>query len=110
MGNSVEVSTEALRAYGQAAQEISGRLVAAGAFDQAEHVAALVPVFGVIGQDFLAAFGVAQAQHAAAYTDVAATFGGRARHAHTSADAYEGSDHTHAAALRAIGRALGGQG
>jgi hypothetical protein len=104
MGNNMHVSPAALRAYGRTAEEISAQLAASGAFDLAKNVAALVPVFGLIGQDFLAGFTVAQASHAKAYGDVAAAFGNRARLAHTSADTYERSDNEHADALRAIVR------
>ncbi|NUS42156.1 MAG: hypothetical protein HOQ24_00430, partial [Mycobacteriaceae bacterium] len=54
MGN-IEVSPEALRAYGASAGAISTELAATGGFDLAANLAAMVPVFGLIGQDFLAA-------------------------------------------------------
>lgn len=102
MGDNMQVSPAALRTYGAAAEGISTTLAASGAFDLAGNVAAMTPVFGLVGQDFLAAFAVAQANHAKAYGDVASAFGGRAQLARHSADAYEDIDNKHADALRAI--------
>lgn len=98
----MQVSPSELRAYGAKAGAISAQLAATGAFDLAGNVAAMVPVFGVIGQDFLAAFGVAQASHAAEYAKVAETFGSRAALAQSSADGYEETDNQHAESIRNI--------
>jgi hypothetical protein len=108
MGNSVSVSPNALRQYGNTANAIAAELGSAGAFDLAGNLAAMTPVFGLIGQDFLAAFAVAQANHAKNFADVTSVFAQRAQHAHATAASYEDTDRTHAAALGAAGEGLAG--
>lgn len=107
--SNVEVTPDALRAYGNTAAGISAELAGAGSFDLAANIAAMVPVFGLIGQDFLAAFGVAQANHAANITDLATNFGNRAQMAHHSAQAYENHDASLSKALKAVNTQIGGQ-
>jgi hypothetical protein len=106
MPDSVTVSPQTLRGYGKTAAAISGELATAGAFDLGSNMASMTATLGPIAMDFLAAFGVAQANHAKSYADLATLFGRRAAAADANADNYENADHKHAGAFDAIGRRL----
>ncbi|QLY31856.1 type VII secretion target [Nocardia huaxiensis] len=79
---------EAIRAYGLAASAQAAAVAAAGAIDQTATVAAATPVFGLIGQDFLAAFAIAQANHMSSVLELAGVYEGTALTAHEAAAAY----------------------
>jgi len=96
------VEPEGLRAYGDATGAIASEIGAAGAFDLAAHIAALTPVFGAIGADFLAVFGVTQADHAQAVAQLAGHFASTSATAHASAASYEGADIANSGALGAV--------
>jgi hypothetical protein len=102
MDNSVSVSPNALRRYGETAGAIASEVSSAGAFDLAGNLAAMTASFGLIGQDFLAMFAPAQADHAANYAALASVFAARARHAAANAACYESTDRAQADALRAV--------
>jgi hypothetical protein len=95
----IEASLEEIRAYGVEAAAMAGDIAHAGSFDLAANMAAMTPVFGVVGAEFLAAFAAAQAEHAESYASLAAYFAGAATAAHGSADAYERVDSATAEAL-----------
>jgi hypothetical protein len=48
------VASDAIRAYGDANAIMAADVVVAGATNQAATIAAAIPIFGLIGQDFLA--------------------------------------------------------
>ncbi|MFI9506344.1 type VII secretion target [Nocardia sp. NPDC052566] len=85
---------DAIRAYGDAAVAMATGVAAAGAFDQTATMAAAAPVFGLIGQDFLFAFAVAQGNHAASVLELANVYAATALTAHQSAGTYESTDMT----------------
>jgi hypothetical protein len=103
----ISVVPDALRSYGAAMGSVSAAVASTGAFDTAGNLAAMTPVFGLIGQDFLAAFAVAQANHAQNYADLATLFGHHARLAHQSAAGYESTDGQTRHRLGSINAALG---
>src|SRR5262245_33336624 len=105
--SSVEVSPDAIRAYGETAAGISAELAAAGGGDRAATLAATVAELGLIRPDFVAAFGVAQSNHAANIADLAGRFGNRANFAHHTAHAYENTDQTTTDRLNTIGNRFG---
>jgi hypothetical protein len=61
---------EAIRGYGNAAATMAGQTLAVGMVSQADTIAAAIPVFGLIGHDFLASFAAAQDQLLDRYGDV----------------------------------------
>ena len=72
-------------AYGQSAALAATHIAAAGGADLAAHLAALAPVFGPIGADFLAKFGAVQAEHALSVGHLAAHYAATAAAAHACA-------------------------
>lgn len=102
MSDGIRVTPAALRDYAGTAGGISSALSVVGAVDAARNLAIMAPVFGLIGEDFLAAFAVAQANHIKGITDLAAYFGAHATNATSNAKAYERVDRDHASALNSI--------
>ncbi|WP_348537884.1 type VII secretion target [Nocardia brasiliensis] len=74
----------------------------AGAVDQAATIATVVPVFGLIGQEFLAAFAFAQANHLSSVAELAAVHAGTALTAHQAASTYEVTDSASGAAIGSV--------
>ncbi|KAF0848282.1 hypothetical protein [Nocardia caishijiensis] len=64
--------------YGATNAAMATQVAAAGAADAGASMAAAVPIFGLIGQDFLAAFAVAQGNNLASVTEIAAVHAGTA--------------------------------
>jgi hypothetical protein len=62
-------------------------------------VAATVPVFGLIGQDFLAAFAYAQANHFASLGTLVQSYSGTSAVSAASAKAYEDNERASASAF-----------
>ncbi|WP_319945476.1 type VII secretion target [Nocardia macrotermitis] len=85
------------RRYGDTAAGMATAVAAAGNIDQAASVAAATPVFGLIGQEFLASFAYAQANHFTAVNQLANVFANTALAAHTAADAYSRTEERNAA-------------
>ncbi|GAA5063124.1 hypothetical protein GCM10023318_47440 [Nocardia callitridis] len=73
-----------------------------GNVDQVATVGAAVPVFGLIGQDFLASFAYAQANHISSVNELAAVHAGSALTAYQSADRYQNTDGASAAELGSV--------
>ncbi|GGK98630.1 type VII secretion target [Nocardia jinanensis] len=84
---------DAIRCYGDSAAATAFEVATAGAIDQAAVIAAAVPVFGLIGQDFLAAFAVAQTNNMLSVNEIAGVHAATAVTAHQSATAYEATEH-----------------
>ncbi|MFI1240362.1 type VII secretion target [Nocardia salmonicida] len=87
-----EVVPEALRAYGSESAAMAAGVASTAAVDQAVTVAAVVPVFGLIGQEFLASYAFAQANHLQSVAELAAVHAGTALTAVQGAATYEGVD------------------
>ncbi|MBF6133822.1 hypothetical protein IU501_12520 [Nocardia otitidiscaviarum] len=83
---------DAIRGYGDASAAMAGAVLGAASTDQAATIAAIVPVFGLIGQDFLAAFAYAQANHFSSAAELAAVHAGTAVAAYEAAGTYEAVD------------------
>ncbi|WP_405179659.1 type VII secretion target [Nocardia sp. NBC_01377] len=88
---------DAIRGYAEAAVSMATGVATAGTVDQAATMAAVVPVFGLIGQEFLFAFAHAQANHVSSVLELAAVHAATAMTATQSAIAYETSEATSAA-------------
>lgn len=96
---------DAIRRYGDTAAEMATETLSAGTVNQAVVIAAAVPIFGLIGQDFLVTYAMAQANHLSSVVEVAAVHAGTAVTAHESAATYAATDHDNAEMLDEIGRA-----
>ncbi|MBF6327525.1 type VII secretion target [Nocardia transvalensis] len=83
---------DAIRRYGDAAATMAAQTATAGAVNQTATMAAAIPVFGLIGQDFLATFAVAQANNLQSVAELAAVHAMTAVTAHESAATYEVAD------------------
>jgi hypothetical protein len=92
------------RRYGDASAEMAAQVASTCAVDQAATAAAVVPVFGLIGQDFLMAFACAQANLLSSVADLAGVHSATAVASHHGADSYDGTERTSARSLRATGR------
>ncbi|WP_410873854.1 hypothetical protein [Nocardia sp. A7] len=96
---------EAILQYGAASAALAAKTLAAGTVDQLAVIAASVPVFGLIGQDFLASYAGAQASHLSSVAEVAAVHAGTALAAVDSATHYAATDLASAETLGTIGNA-----
>ena len=105
MSTSLAVQPAEIRAYGATASTVAAAISSAGAFNLAAHTAALTPVFGTIGTEFLAAFAAAQGTHAASLAELAGHFSATAVAAAATAASYASADRATAAALSVIGAA-----
>ncbi|WP_405179636.1 type VII secretion target [Nocardia sp. NBC_01377] len=96
---------EAIVQYGNTSAALAAQTLTAGSVDQLAVIAAAVPVFGLIGQDFLATYAAAQASHLTSVTEVAAVHAGTALTAFESAAQYTATDLDSAENLGSIGNA-----
>ncbi|MGJ0120367.1 type VII secretion target [Williamsia sp. MIQD14] len=96
----------AIRGYGAASSAIGGVIDSASAMDLAANVAVMVPVFGLIGQDFLASFGMSQFANAVSTASLVAVHQGTAVSAVSTAAKYEGADGDTSAALNSAASSL----
>ncbi|WP_227984298.1 type VII secretion target [Nocardia spumae] len=96
---------EAIRRYGDTAATMATETLSAGRVNQAVTIAAAIPIFGLIGQDFLATYAVAQANHLGSVVELATVHAGTAVTAHQSAATYSAADEDNADVLGGIGRA-----
>lgn len=103
----VSVETSALHAFGATHQGLAGDIAAAGNFDAAGHVAALTPVFGLIGADYLALFAAAQLLQVKDINDLAGRFAELGNAAFGTAADYDSTDAHNAGALGAAGKQIG---
>lgn len=101
-----EAVTDGIRGYGDTAAEVAGHIAGAGAFDLAANITALTPVFGAVGADFLAMFGIAQASHAKSVGELANHYGATALAAHVSAAGYDGVDQSIVSGLGQAGSGM----
>ncbi|WP_063038550.1 type VII secretion target [Nocardia pseudovaccinii] len=90
--NRVQVVPDALRRYGDTSALMAADIAAAGSVDQTATMAAAVPVFGLIGQEFLLAYAFAQANHLTSVAQLAAVHAGTALTSHQAAATYETCD------------------
>ncbi|MEV0770618.1 type VII secretion target [Nocardia salmonicida] len=103
--NVVHVEPQTFRQFGDLSEAGAVALAAAGVADQVAVIAAAVPVFGLIGQEFLTSFAFAQANHFTAVIDLAQTLAATGHTAHAAADAYETSERHSAESFTPLGRA-----
>jgi len=97
----LEVEPNTFQQYGDIAAGTATTVAAAGTADQAASVAAAAPVFGLIGQEFLASFAYAQCNHFIAVNQVANVFANTSAAAHAAAAGYEQTELHNAAGFLA---------
>ena len=98
----VRVTPEVLEGIAATNVAMATAVGAAGSINAAANTAVMVPVFGLIGQEFLAAFIAAQANH---LTSVGELAGARAATAATTVAGlagFEGVDAASAAVIRSV--------
>ncbi|MGZ8178592.1 type VII secretion target [Williamsia sp. SKLECPSW1] len=97
---------DAIRAFGATAAGIGTAIESASAMNLGANVAVMVPIFGLIGQDFLGSFAVSQFSNVAAATSLAAVHAGTAASAAAAANEYEGLESDTSAALHSASSTL----
>jgi hypothetical protein len=88
--NEIVVTPDTFRRYGDITGQMAATTASAGLVDQAAVIAAVVPAFGLVGQDFLAAFAYSQANHLAGVMQLANVHEQTSQTAYNSAEAYDG--------------------
>ncbi len=90
--SNVTVVPEVVGAFGATTAAMATAVGSAGAINAAANTAVMVPVFGLIGQEFLASFIVAQANHLLSVGSVAAVHAGTAAATFAGLAQFEGTD------------------
>ncbi|MFR9750225.1 type VII secretion target [Nocardia sp. 004] len=104
----LSVETEAVREFAATNAGIAGDLAGAGNIDAMQQVSAMVPVFGLIGADYLAMFAAAQVLQAKDINDLSAKYAQLSTAAFSAAAAYDAVDATNAGDLGAAAGQIGG--
>ncbi|MEU7764605.1 type VII secretion target [Nocardia sp. NPDC049190] len=104
----LSVETAAVRAFAATNAGIADDLAGAGNLDAVRNVSALVPVFGLIGADYLAMFAAAQVLQAKDINDLSAKYAKLSQSAFSAASAYEATDWSAAGALGSATGRIGG--
>lgn len=100
--NHVTVTPEVLESFAATNAAIGAAVATAGAVDAGANIAVMVPVFGLIGQEFLASFIAAQTNHLLAVGSLAAVHAATAAGALDGLAAFESGDAESAAILGSI--------
>ncbi|ATL68574.1 type VII secretion target [Nocardia terpenica] len=104
----LSVETDAVRAFAATHEGVAADIAGAGNFDTVTHVAAMTPVFGIIGADYLAMFAAAQLLHAKDINDLSAKCDHLGKAAFGSAAVFDDTDQSSAGTLGNIGTQIGG--
>jgi Excreted virulence factor EspC, type VII ESX diderm len=100
--NEVAVVPDAFRAHGAVNATQAGMVIAAGTVDEVAAIQAATAVFGPIAADFLAAFAVAQANHARAVAQLAQVHTATDATAQAAAAHYESTEASSAAGFNGL--------
>lgn len=98
--NNVTVTPEVLEGFAATNAAIGTAVATAGSINSAANTLAMIPVFGLIGQEFLASFIAAQANHLLAVGNLAAVHAATAASAIGGLASFEAADGASAQALR----------
>ncbi|MYR08829.1 hypothetical protein GTV32_22050 [Gordonia sp. SID5947] len=98
----VTVVPEVVEAFGATSAAMATAVGAAGAIDAAANTAVMVPVFGLIGQEFLASFIVAQANHLVSVGNLAAVHAGSAAATVAGLSEFRSEDAARGCAIRSV--------
>ncbi|MGW4249835.1 type VII secretion target [Nocardia sp. NPDC004722] len=105
----LSVDTGAVRAFATTNDGVAADIAAQGGLDTVSHVAAMTPVFGLIGADFLASFAVAELLHDRDINALSARFGKLGQAAFGSAATYDATDSEFAGGLNNVAGQIGEQ-
>ena len=100
--SNVIVTPEVLEGFAATNAAIGSAVAAAGSINAAANTAAMIPVFGIIGQEFLAAFIAAQTNHLFAVGNLATVHAATAAGAVSGLAAFETADAGSAAIIRSV--------
>ncbi|MBF6135325.1 ESX-1 secretion-associated protein [Nocardia otitidiscaviarum] len=106
----LSVDPEAVRAFATTQHGVAGDIAAAGNLDTVANVAAMTPVFGLIGADYLAMFAVAELLHGKDVNALSARYAHLGQVAAGTATAIQTTDGEFAGGLDRMDTAIGGQG
>ncbi|WP_024795850.1 type VII secretion target [Tomitella biformata] len=95
-------STARIRQFASQLGSAGGDVATVGGMDVAASVAALGPVFGLIGADFVTVFGAAQTSHAASIGKLAAVLTASGDTANAIATVYDGNEADQIDSLRKV--------
>ncbi|AZG48436.1 type VII secretion target [Gordonia insulae] len=98
----VTVVPEVVEAFGATSAAMSTAVGAAGSINAAANTAVMIPVFGLIGQEFLASFIVAQANHLMSVGNLAAVHAGSAAATFAGLAQFDAEDGAAGAAIRSV--------
>ncbi|AHH19346.1 hypothetical protein NONO_c45620 [Nocardia nova SH22a] len=98
----------AIHAFGTAQKGIATEIAGAADMDTTSHVAAMTPVFGLIGADYLAMFAAAQVLHCNDVNDLSAKCNHLGESAFGTMALMSDSEDAATSALGAIGNGIGG--
>ncbi|MEV6137482.1 type VII secretion target [Nocardia sp. NPDC051990] len=104
----LSVETDAVRVFATTNAGVASEIAGAANFDAVQNVAALTPVFGLIGGDYLLAFAAAQVLQAKDINELSAKYDKLSKSAFTAAAAFDTTDSGNASALSAIATEVGG--
>ncbi|GAB2562559.1 hypothetical protein [Nocardia heshunensis] len=99
MADHVAADFAPILAYGTQKAAIATQVAGSAAADVATSLAQAVPVFGLIGQEFLAAFAVAQGNFLMSSAEIAAVHANTATTAYAAVGAYGTNEVTSAASF-----------
>ncbi|WP_024805522.1 type VII secretion target [Nocardia sp. BMG51109] len=108
MTENLSAETDAVRAFATTQEGVAGQIAAAGDMDAVGHVAAMTPVFGLIGADYLAMFAAAQVLHCKDINDLSAKCDHLGRAAFGTAAVFDDTDSAFQGALGSLGNEIGG--
>ncbi|WP_239476446.1 type VII secretion target [Nocardia arizonensis] len=97
----LSVETDAVRTFAAENEGVAAQIAGAGNFDAVSQVAALTPVFGLIGGDYLLSFAAAQVLQARDINDLSAKFNNLSSKAFTASLRFDETDSGNAGAIGA---------
>ncbi|MGC4961981.1 type VII secretion target [Gordonia sp. DT218] len=98
----VTVVPEVVETFGATSAAMATAVGAAGSINAAANTAVMVPVFGLIGQEFLASFIVAQANHLMSVGNLAAVHAGTAAATFAGLAEFQSEDAAAGSAIRSV--------
>ncbi|MFE3104244.1 type VII secretion target [Nocardia tengchongensis] len=105
----LSVDTGAVRTFAATHDSVAADIAAQGGLDTVSHVAAMTPVFGLVGADFLANFAVAELLHDRDINALSGRFAKLGLAAFGSAATYDATNAEFAGGLHAAAGEIGEQ-
>lgn len=106
----LSVDPEAVRAFAATQHGVAADIAAAGNLDTVAGVAAMTPVFGLIGADYLAMYAAAEVLHAKDINALSGRYAHLGTTASGTAGTIETTDGSFAGGLGQLGGTIGEQG